>query len=149
MCKALTFSDFNSPSNECFKELGFIKLSDLVKVNNILLTHKILNSNFPSRITFIFSLSFSLHDHETRSSKNRLLFKPSFRTFKYGIFSITYQAITHWNELQVHFKHINPILLKLSLLKHKLQKLIYYYILGKRIILSRVIFRLNYNKLAN
>lgn len=118
----MTFSDFNSPSNKCFKSLGLLKLSDLIKFNNVILTHRILNKNCPSQITNTLSLSFLNHDYETRGRKINLLSKPNFRTYTYGKFSVIYQAITQWNELQAHFRHLNLSILKLNKIKSEFQK---------------------------
>ena len=113
----MTFSDFISSSNECFKNLELLKLPDLIKLNNILLTHKILNKNCPPTLVSVFSLSFLNHDHETRESLNHLLFKPSFRTHKYGTLSIYHLSpksykIYSWTNILPSLPHYEQFFLK-------------------------------------
>ena len=98
--ECLSFSDFNSLSSELFARLNLLKVSDLIKLRNVVLVHDILNNKCPIRVSNIFSLNHYQHGHQTRGNSNHFLTRPSFRTFIYGTNSITYKSILQWNELQ-------------------------------------------------
>lgn len=110
--RLMTFSDFNAPSSQLFSNLGLLKFSDLVKVRNVSLIHQILTNQCPTRVSSIFSLSYYHHGHHTRGNNINLLSRPLCRTLAYGVNSITYQSILHWNELQQI--HHDMILTELS-----------------------------------
>ena len=97
--RLITFSDFNAPSSKIFARLNLLKVSDLIKLRNVVLVHDILNNKCPIRVSNIFSLNHYQHGHQTRGNSNHLLTRPSFRTFIYGTNSITYKSILQWNEL--------------------------------------------------
>lgn len=99
--RLISFSDFNAPSSSIFAHLNLLKISDLVKLRNVILVHQILNSKCPHRVSTIFSLNYYQHKHRTRGNSIYLLNRPSFRTFMYGTNSITYRSIVQWNELQL------------------------------------------------
>ena len=98
--RLLTFSDFIAPSSPLFSNLNILKISDTIKLRNVSLIWEILTGKSPHRISEIFALSYYQHGHQTRGSCNYLLCRPTFRTSLYGINSITYQSILHWNEFQ-------------------------------------------------
>ena len=98
--RLMTFSAFDAPSSVIFSRLNLLKISDLIKLRNVILVHQILNSESPPRVSSIFSLSYYQHRHQTRGNSSYLLSRPSFRTNMYGTNSITYKSIIFWNELQ-------------------------------------------------
>ena len=105
--RILTFSDFQTPSQPLFHQLNLLKISDLVKLRNILLVHDILNEQSPIDITNTYNLRNYTGTHNTRGKILGLFAKPQCRTSKFGLNSVIYQSILNWNELQYHFKDTN------------------------------------------
>ena len=102
--RILTFSDFQTHSDPLFRQLNILKISEIVKLRNLILIHEALNKSCPNDIINTLNLNYHNNSHNTRSKTSKLLIKPYCRTSKFGINSITYQSITHWNEIQQHFK---------------------------------------------
>jgi len=117
--RILTFSDFHAPSQPIFHQLNLLKISDLVKLRNLLLVHDILNGNSPSDISDTYSLRGYDSSYNTRGKTLGLLAKPQCRTTKFGLNSVVYQSILNWNELQRHFQDSNLSVISRSKL-HKL-----------------------------
>jgi hypothetical protein len=103
--RLMTFSDFHAHSKPLFYQLRFLNISDLVKFCNLLLTHQSLNGKCPSDITNILNQNYYNGSHNTRCRTFRLLTKLNCKTTKYGLNSVSFQSILHWNELQSHFKN--------------------------------------------
>ena len=102
-CRFLTFSNYLSFSSPLFSQLKILKLNDLVKLLNVILVYEILNNLSPSILSEIYNLSYYPETHATRGKTLRLLARKQYKTTKYGINSIVYQSIIHWNDLQSLF----------------------------------------------
>ena len=102
--RILTFSDFQAHSDPLFKELKILKISQLVNLRNLVLVHEALNKSCPRDIINTFNLKYYNNSHITRGNTSRLLAKPTCRTLNFGLNSVTYQSISHWNEIQLRFK---------------------------------------------
>ena len=105
--RLLSFANFNAHTTPYFLQHNILKLPDLVKKRNIVLTHHSLNNECPIEITKTFNLNYHPENYNTRGRSMHLLTRPRCRTTKYGLNSITYQSIIHWNELQLHHSDIN------------------------------------------
>lgn len=105
--RLMSFSNFQAPSQPLFFKQKLLKISDLVKLNNLLLIHDILNDQSPSNLSKTCVLETYTDYHETRGKTLGLLIKPQCRTTKYGLKSVSYQSISIWNELQLHYKNTN------------------------------------------
>ena len=103
----MSFSNFQALSQPLFFNQKLLKISDLVKLNNLLLIHDILNDQSPSNLSNTCVLETYTDYHETRGKTLGLLIKPQCRTTKYGLNSVSYQSISIWNELQLHYKNTN------------------------------------------
>ena len=99
-CRLLTFSNYLSPSSPLFSQLKILKLNDLVKLLNVTLVYGILNNFLPSKLSEIYNLSRYPETHVTRGKALGLLTRKQCKTSKYGINSVVYQSIIHWNNLQ-------------------------------------------------
>ena len=99
--RLITFSGL-APSHQLFLELKLLRITDIIKLNNVLLIYNILNGKSPPRVTELFHLTPYPEHHSTRGSSKNMLVKPICRTTIYGINSIIYQSIVHWNEMQKH-----------------------------------------------
>ena len=98
--RLLTFSDFNAPSSPLFDSLKLLKLFDIIKLQNILLISDIFKLVAPQRIIDLFDLRHYPHSYLTRGKASKLLLKPQIRTTKFGVNSIVFQSMVHWNQLQ-------------------------------------------------
>ena len=77
---------------------NILKISDLVKLHNCLLTHQYLNNELPCFNDYYFQLH-SLYYTQTRNSDLGCLFQPSRRTTRYGLNSISNKSIVTWNAI--------------------------------------------------
>ena len=105
--RLLTFSDYFSSSQPLFLQLKLLKVSDEIKLQNVLLIHDTINEKSPPSISDILDLKNYDETHSTRGRNLGLLTRPLCKTTKYGINSITYQSILNWNELQLHHQDID------------------------------------------
>jgi hypothetical protein len=123
----MTFSNFRVPSSPIFFELKILKFSDHVKLMNLTLIHQLLKGKCPSEISNTYGLTYYNGAHVTRGKTIGLLSKPNTRTSRYGLNSVIFQSVSHWNILQSYFKHLD-----LALVNHsKLQKLCSEFFLDK------------------
>ena len=103
----MTFSDFRSSSQPLFLKLKILKIPDIVKLQNLLLTFDILTSKSPVDIAKTLDLNSYNDIHTTRGKSLCLLTRPICRTTTYGLNSVSYQFVIDWNELQLHYKETN------------------------------------------
>ena len=103
----MTFSDFRSSSQLLFLKLKILKIPDIVKLQNLLLTFDILTSKSPTDIAKTLDLKSYNDIHTTRGRSLGLLTRPTCRTTTYGLNSVSYQSVVDWNELQLHYKETN------------------------------------------
>lgn len=117
--RLITFNNFRAPSTPIFLELKLLKFPDLVNLLNLNLIHQIQNEKCPTELSNTFSLTFQNGAHVTRGHSIGLLSKPQTRTSRYGLNSVIFQSVSHWNLLQHKLKHIDLASVNLS----KLQQL--------------------------
>ena len=92
--RLLSFAHYQEESSPLFKNLNLLKLSDIVKQNNIIFTHNSINSNTPRIFNDYFIFEESKHQYQTVNSLNSTYsipagssgFYPS--TFPKGRFSL-------------------------------------------------------------
>ena len=109
--RILTFSDFHAHSEPLFRQLNVLKISELVRLRNLILIYEALNKTCPNDIIDTLNLNYYNNSHITRGKTSRLLSKPICRTTKFGINSVTFQSISQWNEIQRHYKDTDLCLL--------------------------------------
>ena len=91
-------TDFNTPSQEMFEELGWSPVPYRIKYNKAVLTYIALNNLTPAYITNILKPMSQVHSLNLRSSKNDSLYVPKSRTSLYsGSFSCSAPRL--WNAL--------------------------------------------------
>ena len=93
----------------------FLKHKHLLE--NISFVSKSLNNLSPSVFNTWLCFSSDQHNHETSSSTQGNLMKLSYKTNRYGNYSITVSAIESWNKIQKQLK--NMLLKNLSPYKIK------------------------------
>ena len=115
--RLMTFSNFRHPSKSLLYRLNFLSISDYVKLQNIILVFQILIGVAPVNIRNIFNLTYVESGYPTRASYLRLLNRPAIRTKIFGIQSVRYQCVLHWNFFQTNFPQYDLSSISLSKLK--------------------------------
>ena len=121
----MSFSAFNSHTNELFIDLGLIKIRDLISMNQLKLVYDFHNNRLPSDLMSLFTLSKDVHtqSRELNSAVNSLLYIPKVKTKTYGLHSIRFHCTKLWNlkfkygSIQVDDDKKNNV--KLSNIKNK------------------------------
>ena len=97
--RIMTFSEFNSHTNDIFKELKIIKVRDVIKMHQLRVSFDFLNNSLPSDLMSLFQRSSDIHPNlDLNSSVNELLYIPRVKTTTYGIKSIKYHCAKLWND---------------------------------------------------
>ena len=91
-------TDFNTPSQEMFEELGRLPVPNRIDYNKAVLTYRALNNLTPAYITNLLKPMSQVHSLNLRSSENGSLYVPKSRTSQYSG-SFTCSAPRLWNAL--------------------------------------------------
>ena len=101
--RLISFAKHQEHSSPLFKELNLLKLTDMIKLNNILFAHDTINNNTPAIFKDYFTFNEVSHQHDTinrlnsnYSIPNGSLQVPDYRT-KSGKSSIKYICSSIWN----------------------------------------------------
>ena len=89
-------ADYTTPSNDMFKELGWLSIRERLTYNKAVLTYKALNNLTPEYITTMLKPVSETHDRALRSSANGTLAVPRSRTSLFDR-SFSYSAPRLWN----------------------------------------------------
>ena len=111
--RLIGFSHYQAHSSPLFKNLKILKLTDIVKSNNVLFTHNTLNNKSPTTFNDYFKIKQIHHQHMTTNNLSSTysipkgsLEKPNYNT-KSGKSSIKYICSDNWNsvlkELSIKF----------------------------------------------
>ena len=73
--RKISFSHFEAHSDPLFKNLGLLKLPDIMKINNIIFVHNVLNNKAPTVFNNYFKFK-PLHEHNTIRNPNSLYSVP-------------------------------------------------------------------------
>ena len=95
--RIMSFKDQLFHSSPLFSSNNILTLGDKITLENILFVSKSINRQVPSICYDWFTFSGNLHRYETCWSVTNHLNIPTFRTQKYGHFSIRTSAIRSWN----------------------------------------------------
>ena len=115
--RIMNFKDQLFHSCPLFSENNILKLTDKITLENILFVNKSINRQVPPLFYDWFTFSRDLHRYKTCWSVTDHLNKPTFRTQKYGHFSI--RASIYYLFLELYAKSLNKkfITQKLNLKK--------------------------------
>ena len=104
----MNFKDQLFHSSPLFSENNILKFTDKITLENILFVNKSINRQVPPIFYDWFTFSGDLHRYETCWSVTDHLNIPTFRTQKYGRFSIRASTIYLWNSiLNLLIYHLN------------------------------------------
>ena len=95
----MTFSPFNSHTNQLFINLKLLKVREVVKLHQLKLVYDFQRNQLPDDLMSLFKFSSEVHttDQVLNSSANKLLYIPSIKTKSYGNLSIRYFCPKLWN----------------------------------------------------
>ena len=117
--RLITFSEYRAPSSNLFRNLGILKLPDLVKLLNVTNIHRILTNSAHPALINTYNLNRYPSCHNTRGNLLGLLTRPQCNTTRFGLNSVIYQSIVEWNELQLQCPESELSIIS----RHKLIKL--------------------------
>jgi hypothetical protein len=103
----MSYASFRSPSKPLFFQLRILNIFDLVKLQNMLFIHQSLNFEVPPHIFVAFKFTKLPHNVNTRGKAIGLLSQCKVNTNNYGIFSVSFQAISCWNFFQCQFSNLD------------------------------------------
>ena len=98
--RIMNFKDQLFHSSPLFSSNNILKLGDKITLENILFVSKSINRQVSSIFYDWFIFSGNLHRYETCWSVTNYLNIPTFRTQRYGHFSVRASAIHSWNYTQ-------------------------------------------------
>ena len=126
--RIMNFKDQLFHSSPLFSENNILKFTDKITLENILFVNKSINRQVPPIFYDWFTFSGDLHRYETCWSVTDHLNIPTFRTQKYGRFSIRASTIYSWNSMQnlliknLSLKNSTSKKIKYFLTKHFIEK---------------------------
>jgi hypothetical protein len=118
--RTLTFSEFNAHTPPLFVQCKLLSFFDHVKFLNIIFLHNLLSGHLPSAM----SDTFDINDLKKRSAhhpsraKAGMLRLPKVSTVSFGDYSLTYQSVLSWNNVQSYLPIEDLSTLSLSRLKY-------------------------------
>ena len=102
--RIFNFQPRNFHTSPLFKQNSILKFQDKICQQNISFVSTSLNNLSPSIFNTLFSFSSDQHNYETSSSTQSNLMKLSYKTNRYGKYSITISAVESWNKIQKQLK---------------------------------------------
>ena len=124
----MNFKDQLFHSSPLFSENNILKFIDKITLENILFVNKSINRQVPPIFYDWFTFSGDLHRYKTCWSVTDHLNIPTFRTQKYGRYSIRASTICSWNSIEnlliknLSFKNSTSKKIKYFLTKHFIEK---------------------------
>ena len=94
--RIITFSDFDSHAHSLFIELKVLKISEVIKLQQLKLVFEYFNNYLPEDICHYFTPTSKVHTRFTRSSENCLYIGKVNSSFA-GLKSLKYQCSVLWN----------------------------------------------------
>ena len=111
-----------SHSLPLFKGLHLFRVSDVFKYKLLTFVYDSMTMMAPSCFHGYFSLSSTVHNHETRQSCRNDLYLIRKNTLRYGLGSIRYLGAKLWNELPTEIRaSASRFIFKKKLQKHLLE----------------------------
>ena len=95
--RIMTFSEFNSHTNELFCEFKLLKVRDIIKSQQLKLVYEFYKNILPTDLKSLFGFDRDVHDYQTHSAFKHLLHIPRIYTATYGNKSIKYHCPIVWN----------------------------------------------------
>ena len=96
--RIITFSDFNSHTNQLFLNNEILQIDEIIKLNQLKLIYDYKNNLLPGDIQSLFNLERNIHSYETSGVSKDLLHIPYIQSSKYGNKSLKFQGPFLWNK---------------------------------------------------
>ena len=130
--RLITFSHHKAPSEPLFKQLGILKFTDNIFLQNCIFVHDYLKGNLPTSFDSCFTRVSDNHPIRTKRANQGMLQIPRSRGVTFGDKSIYRNCIDSWNTFtseinkleRAKAKNDNITIDLLSFSKNKLKKLI-------------------------
>ena len=100
--RAVSNSEFRSPSNPLFVKYNHLKVVDLCKYNIGTFMYKFCNDILPSTFNNMFTTNADNHNYDTRHASD---FEYPNTRLEFGSKSIGYQGVKIWNNIPMHVKN--------------------------------------------
>ena len=101
--RIMTFSKFNTHTNQHFIDLGLLKVKDIIKTQQLKITYDFHNNSLPHQVQNLFNYCDNVHGNNLVmnlvSSRKRLLSIPRIKTIYSGQRSLKYHCVKLWNEV--------------------------------------------------
>ena len=107
--RIMTFSRPDAQSQPLFKELSILPVTDLIFLSNIQLVYNTLKRETPSAIQNALDFDYLPDSYFTRGKNEGLLKRPKATTTAFGLYSIKYRSVIHWNALQTFYRSFKLI----------------------------------------
>ena len=98
--RIINFQPRNFHASPLFKQNSILKFQDEICLENILFVSKSVNNLTPSAFNTWFNFSSDQHNYETSNSRQCNLIKCTYRTNRYGEYSIIQSAVDFWNKIK-------------------------------------------------
>ena len=96
--RIITFSDYDSHANPLFIDLNFLKVHDVIKLQQLKLAYEYCNNLIPQDLRTFFNCCFETHTLTSlRSIQKGCLTIPTIKTEHSGNKSLKFQCATLWN----------------------------------------------------
>ena len=98
--RIITFSDFNSHTNQLFIDLKLLKVRDLIKLHQLKFVYEFYKKVIPTDLQNLFKFSSDIHTTNMSliSAQKNLLHIPSIKTVTYCNKSIKFHCAKLWND---------------------------------------------------
>ena len=102
--RIINFASMGDSVTPLYKVSKILKLSDIIRLLNVLLVFDDVNDKLPPALKNTFHLTANSHYYPTRGSVNLQVSIPSVKTTVCGLKSIIFQSCQDWNCFIKHFR---------------------------------------------
>ena len=101
--RIINFAPYREPVTPLYYKSNILKLTDHVKIQNIIYVLNSLKGDLPVALKDSFKTTAEAYTYNTRSASQYKIILPKARTQNYGINSIKYRSAACWNEIVTSF----------------------------------------------
>ena len=112
--RKISFAHYEAHADPIFKELGILKLPDIIKMNNLLFVHRALNDKVPKAFKDYFKFQ-QFHNYNIRRNPNTAYSIPPgslelpTTNLLVGQKGIRYRCASDWNAILKELARIHPV----------------------------------------
>ena len=101
--RIINFATYREPVTPLYYKSNILKLTDHVKIQNIIYVLNSLKGDLPLALKDSFKTAAEVYTYTTRSASQYKIILPKVRTQNYGINSIKYRSAACWNAIVTAF----------------------------------------------